>query len=82
MSAKVAGPDRVQIVAPAGVEWLGPKEAEGYTAWCDDLACATYSDDGLLLSMWHGRTHLVGFTSAPNAEAVIDAELHDEERHP
>ncbi len=89
MTARVAHSPRVQVVAKdmkqggVTVRLLPPipRHTQGYTAWCDDEACGTHSE-GRLVSMWRGTIHLVGYESAPQREAELDAERHNEERHP
>ncbi len=82
MTARVEHHERVQVVPGPHSAPLPITMTQGYTAWCDDERCGEWADEeGTLVSLWRGRTHLVGFESAPNAEAIIDAELHNESRH-
>lgn len=47
-----------------------------FAAWCPECMVG---ESGV---NWHGTVHVVGFESAPNMSAILDAGAHNDEHHP
>lgn len=68
----------MQIVQHFFIRVMGlPTSGHAYWAWCP--VCPITDGSGV---NWQGPHHIVGLESAPNYEALMDAERHDAERHP
>lgn len=81
MTAEVVHSPRVEVSAGPFTLPPIPRVTQAYTAVCYDEACAQRNADGKITQSWHGPLHLVGYESAPNMEAILDADEHNREHH-